>query len=105
MICACGRTDHKGELILGDWDLAEAIRQGKPTTTLDGLRFTFTNDSVYTNSTLFGNQLYSYSNDTITILDVDPFLFHVFYVDSTHLDLHVEIKQVPFRLKFEKIQP
>lgn len=90
---------------MGDWDLKEALRQGKPTSTLDGLRFTFTDDSVYTNLPVFENHEYSYSNDTITILARNPYSFHVYQVDSTHLDLFGEIQHVPFRLKFEKMRP
>lgn len=104
-LMACNRTDPKGELIIGDWTLQEAVRQGRKTATLDGLHFTFTSDSLYTNSIEFGNNTYTYSNDSVTILAEDPYVFNVFYVDSSHLDLQGEIQQVRFRLKFEKIKP
>lgn len=104
-LSACGGSDPKRELIIGNWTLQEAIRQGRKTSTLDGLHFTFTNDSLYTNIIAFGNNNYTYANDSVTILSDDPYIFNVFYVDSTELDLQGEIQQVRFRLKFKKIKP
>ena len=102
---ACSQSDQKGELIIGNWTLMEAIRQGRPTSTLSGLRFTFTKDSLYTNLPDFKNNNYTYSQDTVTIQALNPYSFQVFHVDSSHLDLCGEIQQVRFRLKFKKIQP
>ncbi|MBY5957467.1 hypothetical protein KUV50_04920 [Membranicola marinus] len=104
-LLACSSHDPKRELILGNWTLQEAVRQGRTTSTLDGLNFTFTNDSLFTNIIAFGNNEYTYENDSVTILAEDPIVFNVFYVDSTELDLHGEIQQVRFRLKFEKMTP
>lgn len=104
-VVACDQHDPKSELILGSWTLQEAVRQGRKTSTLDGLHFTFTNDSLFTNIIAFGNNNYTYANDSITILAENPYMFNVFYVDSSHLDLQGEIQEVRFQLKFEKIKP
>lgn len=105
ILMACDQHDPKSELIIGDWTLQEAVRQGRQTSTLDGLHFTFTNDSLFTNIIAFGNNDYTYANDSITILAKNPYVFNVFYVDSSNLDLQGEIQQVRFRLKFQKIKP
>lgn len=105
VMLSCSTKDSKSELLIGDWTLRSAVRQGRPTSTLNGLRFTFTDDSVFTNLPVFENHNYSYSNDTLTILASDPYVFHVFHVDSSKLDLDGEIRQVRFRLNFERILP
>ena len=104
-LSACSSRDPKGQQMMGDWILEEAVRQGRHTSTLDGLQFNFTKDSLYTNLPLFGNNTYHYAHDTLTIQSSDPIYFNVFHVDSTQLDLHGEIRHVNFRLKFEKITP
>lgn len=105
ILLSCSTKDTKSELLIGDWTLQTAIRQGRPTSTLNGLRFTFTDDSVFTNLPVFENHNYSYSNDTLTILTRDPYIFHVYHVDSNHLDLDGEISHVRFRLNFKRILP
>lgn len=104
-IVSCSPRDHKGEMLIGDWMLESAVRQGRPTSTLDGLRFTFTDDSVYTNLPVFENHNYTYSDDTLIILTKDPYVFHVFQADSSRLDLDGEIRNVHFRLNFQRMQP
>lgn len=105
ILFSCSSKDLKGELLIGDWMLQDAVRQGRPTSTLDGLRFTFTGDSVFTNLPLIEKHNYTYSNDTLTILAHEPFVFHVFYVDSIQLNLDGKIRHMRFRLNFEKIRP
>lgn len=102
---SCSPGDTKGEMIVGDWVLSSAVRQGRPTSTLDGLRFTFTDDSVYTNLPVFENHNYTYSKDTLRILATDPYVFHVFHVDSAQLHLDGQIRKVRFRLNFKRNLP
>ncbi len=104
-LVACNPRDDKGEQLIGDWMLESAARQGRPTSTLDGLRFTFTDDSVYTNLPVFENHNYTYSEDTLIIMAKNPYVFHVFRADSSRLDLDGEIRNVHFRLNFQRIQP
>ena len=104
-LVSCSPNDSKGELLVGDWVLSHASRQGRPTSTLDGLRFTFTTDSVYTNLPVFENHNYTYSRDTLKILSSDPYVFVVSHVDSSELQLVGEIRKVLFRLNFNKNRP
>ncbi len=105
LIWSCSQPDHKGDLLIGDWMLNSASRQGRPTSTLDGLRFTFTKDSVFTNLPVFENHNYTYSRDTLKILSGDPYTFHVSHVDSLQLELDGEIRNVRFRLNFKRSMP
>ena len=102
---SCSPNDTKGDMLLGDWVLSTAVRQGRPTSTLDGLRFSFTDDSVYTNLPVFENHNYTYTQDTLKIHASDPYVFHVFHLDSVQLHLDGEIRKVRFRLNFERERP
>lgn len=103
-LVSCSK-DRTQEMIIGNWELEDAFRQGRPTSTLDGLQFTFTDDSLYTNMTVFENHGYEYAHDTLTILASHPFTFYVFSIDSVELQLHGEIQNVKFRMQFAKIKP
>lgn len=104
-LAGCSSEDRTSELLLGQWEVKEAVRQHRPTSTLDGLFFEFTEDSLFTNLPVLENFPYVYENDSVTVLARDPFKLQVFYVDTTHLDLRGKINDVLFFLKFEKVKP
>jgi len=104
-LASCSSEDRTSELLLGQWEVKEAIRQHRPTSTLDGLFFEFTEDSLFTNLPVLENFPYIYENDSVTVLARDPFKLQVFHVDTAHLDLRGKIHDVLFFLKFEKVKP
>lgn len=105
LFVSCGTEDRTAELLLGHWEVKEAVRQHRPTSTLEGLHFEFTRDSLFTNLPVFENYPYVYQNDTVTVQAKNPYKLQVFHVDSAQLDLRGEINNVLFFLRFERIKP
>lgn len=105
LLISCGAEDRTQEFLLGHWEVKEAIRQHRVTSTLEGLHFEFTRDSLFTNLPVLENYPYIYQNDTVTVLAKNPYKLQVFHVDSVQLDLRGEINNVLFFLRFEKIRP
>ncbi|GAA5220339.1 hypothetical protein [Membranihabitans marinus] len=102
VLSSCDRRPPYEELVQGQWVIDAALRKGKPTNTLNGLYFTFKNDSVFSNMESIPNNIYVIQSDTISISADNPLTFHIESIDSNHMHLNGWIQNTHFILKFTK---
>ncbi|WP_236978415.1 hypothetical protein [Membranihabitans maritimus] len=102
---ACDSGNNVKELIKGQWIVNDVVRRGKNTNTLNGLSFEFRKDSVLTNLSLLGNNLYKIDTDSITISSNPPLRFHIKHLDTSNLILSGKIQNTPFLLTFNRVEP
>lgn len=101
-LVSCSKPTPYQEMVQGKWMINHAVRQGKPTNTLNGLYFQFEKDSVYSNMELIERSEFQIQEDTIYIMAHPNFRFHIMAIDSSHMDLNGWIQETQFLLKFQK---
>lgn len=96
-------VDYDREWVEGSWKIQSALRNGNPTTTLDGSEFVFENEVFSTNFTgTLQSGTYTLSADTIYTGVKIPEIFIVEEIDSQIMMLRTLISGHSFRLRLDK---
>jgi hypothetical protein len=109
LIISCNsdsKTAINESLLIGNWTLTSATRDGKITKTLENAFINFENDKeLYCN--IFQEQqplLYELNKSNLLIKTIQPFTFKITTLDSINLSLKGEISKYDMVLNFAKNQ-
>lgn len=108
LLLACEPTVTENEIKLSDieghWDVTRAIRDGRPTESLDGAFFNFSTDGLVT-SNLLGDTLqvpFQLKGDTISQQLNSPIIYIIEEFEGPVMVVNTTLRSTPFQFFLEK---
>ncbi len=103
VISSCKEAKHEKVLNpAGYWVLQEALRNGKPTESMNDAYFEFTEEGKVNSNIFQGNLTYKVEGDKIIQSGDFPVEYKVDSITDSVMVLKMVIREVPFSLKLKK---
>jgi hypothetical protein len=107
MLGACGTANEpvSDDELIGNWELSKATRNGVETETLSGLFLHFNENSVKTNLSGIdtADLPYAINGSKVILNQSKDMQLDVVSVDADSLIIHLDIKEIDFKLWFTKM--